>query len=266
MKRPLIAFVAAVSLVACSSGDAGTTSPAPDARSTSTVGTSPTPAAPEPADTNVADQASAETRSITVGGMGSEYAAPTRMIVDIGVSARRPSVAEASAAASAAGAALVATLEEAGVPSSGIQTSSLWINPYFDPMMYQNVVGYDVSIGYNVVVPDVDSVGAVLGQAIQAGGDSVRASSIRFETEPAGLMEAARQEAWTDVKARAEATADLAGEPLGVVLDVHEKVLLTSPHGMTQGGEGDTAAFDVPVAPGVAGVIVLLTVTYAIGE
>lgn len=79
-------------------------------------------------------------------------------------------------------------------------------------------------------------------------------------------MEVARQEAWTDVKARAEATADLAGEPLGVVLDVHEKVLVTSPQGMMQGGEGDTASFDVPVAPGVAGVIVLLTVTYAIGD
>ena len=266
MKRPLTALVAAVSLVACSSGDAGTPAPAPDSRSASTVVTSATTAAPEPVDTALVDQASAETRSITVGGMGSEYAAPTSTIVDIGVSARRPSVAEASAAASVAGAALVAAFEEAGVPSSGIQTSSFWINPYFDPMTYQNVVGYEVSIGYNVVVPDVDDVGAVLGQAIQAGGDSVRASGIRFETESAGLMEAARQEAWTDVKARAEATAELAGEPLGFVLDVHEKVLLTSPHGMTQGGEGDTAAFDVPVAPGVAGVIVLLTVTYAIGE
>jgi uncharacterized protein YggE len=266
MKRLFVTFVAAASLVACSSGGAGTTSPALDSPPTSDVATPATTAAPESTDTTVVDPVSAETRSITVGGMGTEYAAPTRTIVDIGVSARRPSVAEASAAASAAGAALVAAFEEAGVPSSGIQTSSLWINPYFDPMMYQTVVGYEVSIGYNVVVPGVDSVGAVLGEAIQAGGDSVRASGIRFETEPTALMEAAREEAWTDVRARAEATADLAGEPLGVVLDVHEKVLVTSPQGMMQGGEGDTAAFDVPVAPGVAGVIVLLTVTYAIGE
>lgn len=266
MKRRVVVLVATASLVACSSGDAGTTSPAPESRSGASVVAPATTAAAEPADTIDVGLASTETRSITVGGMGSEYAAPTSTIVDIGVSARRPTVAEASAAASAAGAALVAAFEGSGVPSSGIQTSSFWINPYHDPIAYQTVVGYEVSIGYNVVVPGIDGVGAVLGQVIEAGGDSVRASGIRFETETAGLMEIARQEAWADVAARAEATAELAGEPLGVVLDVHEKVLITSPHGMTEGGEGDAAVFDVPVAPGVAGVIVLLTVTYAIGE
>lgn len=266
MTRTLVALVATASLVACSSGDAGTTSPAPDSRSTATVVTPSSTAAPNPVDAIDVEQVSTETRSITVGGMGSEYAAPTSTIVDIGVSARRPSVAEASDAASAAGAALVAAFEEAGVPSSGIQTSSFWVNPYHDPIAYQTIIGYEVSIGYNVVVPGVDSVGGILRQAIEAGGDSVRASGIRFETEPAALMEVARQEAWADVEARAEATAELVGEPLGVVLDAHEKVLITSPHGMTQGGEGDTAAFDVPVSPGVAGVIVLLTVTYSIGE
>jgi hypothetical protein len=34
---------------------------------------------------------------------------------------------------------------------------------------------------------------------------------------------------------------------------------------MMQGGEGDSASFDIPISPGVVGVIVLLTVTYAIG-
>lgn len=265
MKRQLGALVAAVTLVACSSGDAATTSPTADSSPAGAVVTSAATTEPESTAAAVPGQASADTRSITVGGMGSEYGAPTSAVVDIGVSARRPSVVEASEAVSAAGAALVAALQDAGVPASGIQTSNFFINPYFDPVMYQDVIGYEASIGYNVVVPDVDSIGAVLGEAIQAGGDSVRASGVRFETETAGLMEVARQEAWKDVKARAGATADLVGEPLGVVLDVHEKVLATSPQGMTQGGEGDTASFDVPVAPGVAGVIVLLTVTYAIG-
>jgi hypothetical protein len=34
---------------------------------------------------------------------------------------------------------------------------------------------------------------------------------------------------------------------------------------MRRCGEGDSASFDISISPGVVGVIVLLTVTYAIG-
>ena len=60
--------------------------------------------------------------------------------------------------------------------------------------------------------------------------------------------------------------AELIGEPIGAVVDVHEKVLITGPQGMVQGGEGDSASFDIPASPGVTGVVVLLTVTFAIGD
>ena len=131
---------------------------------------------------------------------------------------------------------------------------------------YDVITGYEVHLGYNVAFADVDDVGSVLGAAIAAGGDDARASGIRFESDPSTLMSAARSKAWEDVRARAAETAELAGEPLGRVLDVHEKVLITTPQGMVQGGEGDSASFDIPVSPGAAGVTVLLTVTYAIGE
>ena len=216
----------------------------------------------EPAD----ESAITQTRSITVGGVGAEYAPPVRSIVNLAVSVRRPTVEEASQAAATAAAAVINAVETAGVPSSGIQTSDFRIDPVYDTINYQLITGYQVNLGYNVTFSDIDDVGSVLGEAIAAGGDDVRAYSVRFEPDPAALMDEARTKAWEDVRARAESTAELAGEPLGPVMDVHEKVLITSPQGMVQGGEGDSAAFDIPVAPGVAGVTVLLTVTYAIGE
>jgi uncharacterized protein YggE len=225
-----------------------------------------------PAGSSVAATASAPTepaaaeptRSITVGGMGAEYGPPSRTVVDIGVSARRPTVTEATQQASAAGAALIAALQAGGIPAEGIQTSQFGINPTYDQYDYARVVGYETQIGYRVTVPDVGELGAVLGRAVESGGDSVRAWSISFAGEPADHMAAARAEAWEDVRGRAAATAGEIGEPLGDVLDVHEKVLVTSPQGMMQGGEGDSASFDIPISPGVVGVIVLLTVTYAI--
>lgn len=218
---------------------------------TATAATEPTAAEP--------------TRSITVGGMGAEYGPPSRTVVDIGVSARRPTVNEATQQASAAGAALIAALRANGVSAEGIQTSQFGINPTHDQHDYTRIIGYETQIGYRVTVADVGELGAVLGRAVQAGGDSVRAWSISFAGEPADHMTAARAEAWEDVRGRAAATADEISEPLGEVLDVHEKVLVTSPQGMMQGGEGDSASFDIPISPGVVGVIVLLTVTYAIG-
>lgn len=205
-------------------------------------------------------------QTIVVGGMGAEYGPPDHAVVDIGVEVRRASVVEASAGAASAAAAMVDALVAAGVPEADVQTSDFRVEPNHDPSDYLSIVGYSVHLGYRVTMPDVGAVGAVLADAVQAGGDSVRARGVRFGGDPAGLMETARQAAWADVSQRAASTAELAGEPLGEVLDVHEKVLVTTPQGMMQGGEGDSASFDIPVSPGRVGVVVLLTVTYAIGD
>jgi uncharacterized protein len=218
--------------------------------------------APVPA----ASEESAPIRSVTLGGRGSEYGVPDRGIVDLGVSARRATVIEATTAASDAGAAMIAALEAVGVPTSDVQTSQFSIQPYYSQWDYTVIAGYETTLGYRVVVPDVAALGSTLATAVEAGGDSVRAWSVSFEGDPADHIDAARAAAWADVRARAAATALEIGEPIGKLLDVHEKVLLTSPAGMSQGGEGDSASFEVPVSPGVVGVIVLLTVTYQIGE
>ncbi len=203
-------------------------------------------------------------RSITVGGIGAEYAEPVRCIVQLGIESRRPSVEASTRAATAAAAAMTAALTAAGIEANNIQTTNFSIQPYYD--RYPNLAGYTTGIDFRVTMQNVDDVGSLLAIAVQAGGDSVRASGVRFETDHEGLIGPARAEAWADVEQRARELADLAGEPLGSVLDVHEKVLITSPQGMMQGGEGDSASFSVPVSPGVSGVIVLLTVTYAIGQ
>lgn len=284
----VIRLVALVLLAGCTSTTNGqeVTEPAPRAAPTSTTtGTQAPPAetnpvepddvtedtAPDDETVPVAVDVSCATcdapgHTITIGGMGEEFGPPDRAVVEIGVSAQRPTVYEATQQASAAGASLLAALAELGVPDTDIQTTQFSIHPQHDRNDHTVIVGYQTDIGYRVTVRDVTGLGAVLGRAIEAGGDSVRAWSVGFAGDPDGRMDVARAEAWDDVRARAAATADQIGAPLGEVLDVHEKVLVTSPHGMRQGGEGDSASFDIPMSPGVVGVIVLLTVTYSIGE
>lgn len=264
VKRTLTSLLVLMVIAACGQvGEVGSETASP-----TTVTVATTTAAPQSETTGtppaVATTAPGADRSITVGGIGSEYAAPTRSVVNLAVCSRGETVEEAGARASSAGAAMVAALRTAGVEERDIQTSEFSVNPYYE--QYPNITGYEVTIGYRVTVADIDSIGEMLGAAIRAGGDDARAWGMRFEADPDGLMQAARTAAWTDVEARAQALADLAGEPLGEVLDIHEKVLLSSSSGMIQGGEGDSASFDIPASPGVAGVIVLLTVTYSIGD
>lgn len=269
MRRFVGTVVAAVMLASCGAGsdedrDAGAST------STQPPATVPVASTTVPADGNAEDPTAERQlerdRSITVGGIGVENAAPVRSIVSLGVSAQRPSVEEATQAAAAAATAVIAAIEANGIPAEDIQSSELGIYPVRDQFNYQVIAGYEVHLGYNVTFTAVDQLGEVLSAAIAAGGDEVRAYSIRFEPDATALMDAARAAAWDDVQARARSTAEHAGVQLGQVIDVHEKVLVNTPQGSYAGGEGDTTSFDIPVAPGAAGVTVLLTVTYEIGE
>ena len=261
MKRALLILLVLLSgllFIGCGDDEQSSSASPAEVESTrpATTGVDPTTPSPQPVDVSV--------QSITVGGMGVEYAEPVRTVVDLGVTARRSTVEAASQAASASAGAMTQTLLAAGVEPAQIQTSEFSINPYYGD--YPVIAGYETRLGYRVTLPGIDEVGAVLASAVTAGGDDVRAWGIRFETDTGVLIEPAREQAWADVEMRAESLAALAGEPLGEVLDAHEKVLLTSSQGMMQGGEGDAASFDIPVSPGVSGVTVLLTVTFAIGD
>lgn len=257
MRKSLVALLSLL-LITC--GDATTDPASSEApatpESTATAATTPVavPATEVP---------QGEVRSITVGGMGSEYAEPVRCVLDIGVTVRRSTVESASRVAAESAQAMTTALIAAGVETRYIQTSDFSIGTYYED--WPEIAGYETQLGYRVTMPNVDGVADVLASAIAAGGDDVRAWGIRFEADPAGLMETAREQAWADVAGRAEALAALAGEPLGAVLDAHEKVLVSTPQGMYQGGEGDSASFDIPVSPGQSGVVVLLTVSFAIG-
>ena len=268
--RSALSLVLAALITGCAGSQAVTTTAEPSPTSQESVVVPSTQSEPVPGslvnpDPEPVPEAEDRTESsITVGGMGASYETPNRAIVDLGVTSRRDSVVAASRAATDSGSALRSALLEMGVDESDIQTTQFSIQPYHDN--WPEITGYEASLGYRVTLRDVDPIGEVLAEAIAAGGDDVRAWGMRFETDPKPLMESARDEAWRDAASRAADLTRLSGTSLGRVLDIHEKVLVTSSQGMSEGGEGDSAPFDIPVSPGVTGVVVLLTVTYAIGS
>ena len=82
----------------------------------------------------------------------------------------------------------------------------------------QVVTGYRVSQELTAKVRDLDSIGGLIDQLVEAGGDLTRINGINFTVEdPSPLMEEAREEAIKDLLDRAQAMADAAGVGLGAL-------------------------------------------------
>ena len=83
------------------------------------------------------------------------------------------------------------------------------------------IIGYEVSNQLTVKIRDLDSVGGVIDQVTEAGGDLIRFQSIKFSIEDSdALQDRARADAIEDVMAKAEQVAGLTGVKLGKLIRI----------------------------------------------
>ncbi len=169
---------------------------------------------------------------IWVTGEGTITLEPDLALLNVGVEATAGTVAEARAEAASAMDAIVAALKAQGVEDRDIQTRFFNISPRYE---YQEVleegfrrgkqvlVGYVVNNSASVKIRDLDSVGRVIDEVADAGGDVTRINGISFtvdDTEP--FMVTLREQAVGDALARAQQFADLTGVTLGELLFITE--------------------------------------------
>ena len=235
----LVVAAAATALVvgvACSSGEAAVT-PAPDGSGApagagvelapaSAVAGSELYAALQRAQSGVSQS------GIWVTGEGTIALEPDLALLNLGVEATAGTVAEARGEAASAMDAIVAALKAQGVEDRDIQTRFFNISPRYE---YQEVleegfrrgkqvlVGYVVNNSASVKIRDLDSVGRVIDEVADAGGDVTRINGISFtvdDTKP--FMVTLREQAVGDALARAQQFADLTGVTLGELLFITE--------------------------------------------
>ena len=235
----LVVAAAATALVvgvACSSGEVAVT-PAPDGSGApageavelapaSAVAGSELYAALQRAQSGVSQS------GIWVTGEGTIALEPDLALLNLGVEATAGTVAEARGEAASAMDAIVAALKAQGVEDRDIQTRFFNISPRYE---YQEVleegfrrgkqvlVGYVVNNSASVKIRDLDSVGRVIDEVADAGGDVTRINGISFtvdDTKP--FMVTLREQAVGDALARAQQFADLTGVTLGELLFITE--------------------------------------------
>ncbi len=203
---------------------------------------------------------------ISVSGLGVAVAAPDIASLSFGVATLANTARGARDDAASRMNDLIESLKDNGIAEEDFHTSQFSIDPEVD---FRNnggqvIRGYRVTSLLSVTVRDLDRVGEVIDDAVEAVGDDIRVRGVTFSIEePAALQSEARALAMADAKAKAEELAELADVGLGKPTAISE----------SSGGGVPPVFFDAaraaelaetPISPGQLEITVTVQVTYAI--
>ena len=205
---------------------------------------------------------------IWVSGQGEVQATPDIAVINLGVQAQAPTVAEAQSQATQAMQSVMTALEAAGIPEKDIRTTSynIWQQSRWDPDKQEEyVIGYEVSNSIAVTIREVADAGEIIDSVAKAGGDNIRMNGIRFEVEdPSAYVDQAREKAVADAKKKAQQLADLADVKLGEPTYISEgyDVPIVYP---TRSYAMDEAGGAPPISAGETTITATIQIVYEIG-
>ena len=165
---------------------------------------------------------------IWVTGVGRMTAAPDIATINGGVEAVAKTVSEARGMAAEAMDAFMKALTARGIEERDIQTTRFSIYPeyqYDRDKDRSELVGYRVNNQISVTIRNLDQVGMVIDDMVEAGGDLARFNGIHFGLDDSKPLEVeARKLAVEDMTGKAMQLADNAGASLGDLVFISESV------------------------------------------
>jgi uncharacterized protein len=201
-------------------------------------------------------------RQIVTFGIGTVDLAPDLAHVDIRVFAVRAGVEEATGAMTEAVEGVTAALREAGAVE--VATSRFHIREEFDRQGAPAGYRAETAVRATAALPNGsgDPVSAILGAAVQSGGDALGVDGIIFASseEERALLEALEL-AVTDAHAKATALAHAAGVSVGEVVSIEQLHREGSP-GPLMFARSDASG--PPMSPGTQEATVEIKATFEI--
>lgn len=206
-----------------------------------------------------------ELRTVQVSGMGEGQVEPDTAVVLLGVETQDETAQAALEENNAGMQALIDTLVETGVPSENIQTRMIRLTPRYEFNETNNsttLTGYTASNIVEVRTDDLQTLGVLLDQAVNAGANSIE--GIRFEVSDAGnAIDQVREKAVENARHKAEQLAALTGTTLGPILEIRESSSSPAPV-VRQIESPPESVASVSVSPGTQTISVLVEVTWVL--
>lgn len=211
---------------------------------------------------NAPESPGASLNRLTVTGSGAVAGTPDMAIITLGATATAASAADAMDRTSAATAAILEGLADAGIAEHDIQTSDLSLSPLHGDSASGSgtpeITGFEASNTVTVRVRALDRLGKILETAL--GGGANRFHNLQFTLQdPEPALDEAQRRAVADAMRKARLLADAAGVTLGPVLELTEQ---------GSGGGGPVMyramAEAIPVAAGEVTTQASVTMVFAI--
>jgi uncharacterized protein len=199
--------------------------------------------------------------SVLVSGTGEVFGEPDTLTANFAVETSASTVDEALSRANTAAIRMRDALVRAGLTRADLQTSNVDVSSQRDDD--GRIAGYTVSHGLTATIRNLPRAGAIMSEAIAAGGDAARLNGVWLAIEDdTALLTEARKKAFADARAKAELYAREAGRPLGRVIRVSEM----TPGDVGSGGQDLRTGADspVPIEPGRQRLAVTVTVEWAL--
>jgi len=205
---------------------------------------------------------------VTVTGEASVSVTPDLAHATAGVNSEAKTPREAAEANAVAMNAVIAALKRDGIPDADIRTARFSITPIQTqrPREAQpQVTSYRVSNQVRVTVGDVAKIGDVLDRLIAAGATNI--TGIEFAaSDPAKLLDGARNAAFADAKRKAELYARAAGAQVGRAVSIAEEDARPPRRFARTLALNEAAPFSTPVAPGEDTLRVQVTVSFELNQ
>ena len=164
---------------------------------------------------------------VTVTGEATVAAAPDMALIRIGVTSQGKNARAASDADTKEMTAVLAAIRESGVAERDIQTTSLSLQPQYDPNKTGSarLIGFQANNQVTVKIRDIVQLPAILDRAISAGANEM--AGIEFVvSNQSKLLDKARIEAIEDAHRKAELYANAAGMKVGRVMSISRRARL----------------------------------------
>ncbi len=204
---------------------------------------------------------------LTVAGQGQATTQPDLATINLGVSTRAATAAEAMTQNAGAQAKVIETLKAEGIEARDIQTAGLNLTPwmdYSDNGQSPRLAGYAAQNSVTVRVRDIAGLGVVLDKLIASGANEI--SGITFSREDMTATEdEARIKAVADARRRAEIMAEAAGMKLGPLMALSDVPMDSGPMPMSRLAiAGDGKMGIAPIEAGELAVTTSVTAVYAL--
>jgi uncharacterized protein YggE len=210
--------------------------------------------------------ASVPQAGITVTGTARVAGTPDTLRLDLSITTKADSIAKALADANTRTSKVHAALTRNGVAAKDLQTSNLTISPDYsypsDGVPRLN--GYTVTESVTAAIRDLRKASNAINAVTTAGGNAVQVGGLSLDLEETGkLAAAARDQAVTDARTKAEQYAKAAGRDLGQLVTISESVSTPPPVDFSRAAADSAGTKAIPIAPGTEFVGVTVTVVYA---